>query len=73
MVVLILGYALEQITLSQPGGQIMPTTVLRAPRIFRLCDGPVNTPRSTQLFENVMLVKLSTNLVHKTNFQLHPP
>ena len=23
-----------------PRGQIMPTTVLRAPRIFRLCDGP---------------------------------
>ena len=31
----------EQLTLSQPGGQIMPTTVLRAPpRIFRPCDGP---------------------------------
>ena len=31
----------EQLTLSQPGGQIMPPTVLRAPRIFRPCDGPV--------------------------------
>ena len=30
----------DQLTLSQPGGQIMPTTVLRAPRIFRPCDGP---------------------------------
>ena len=24
----------------QTGGQIMPTTVLQAPRIFRPCDGP---------------------------------
>ena len=32
----------KQLTLSQPGGQIMPTTVLLAPRIFRPCDGPVN-------------------------------
>ena len=31
----------EQLTLSQTGGQIMPTTVLQAPRIFRPCDGPV--------------------------------
>ena len=31
----------EQLTLSQPGGQIMPTTVLQAPRIFRHCDDPV--------------------------------
>ena len=30
----------ETLTLSQPGGQIMPTSVLRAPRIFRPCDGP---------------------------------
>ena len=30
----------EQLTLSQPGGQIMPTLVLRAPLIFRPCDGP---------------------------------
>ena len=30
----------EQLTLSQPGGQISPTTVLRAPQIFRPCDGP---------------------------------
>ena len=32
----------EQLTLSQPGGQIMPTTVLQAPQIFRPCDGPGN-------------------------------
>ena len=33
----------KQLTLSQPGGQIMPTTVLRAPlpQIFRPCDGQV--------------------------------
>ena len=32
----------KQLTLSQPGGQIMPTTVLRAPlRIFRPYDDPV--------------------------------
>ena len=30
----------KQLILSQPEGQIMPTTVLRAPRIFRPCDGP---------------------------------
>ena len=31
----------EQLILSQPGGQIMPTTVLRPlTRIFRPCDGP---------------------------------
>ena len=33
----------EQLTLSRPGGQIMPTTVLRAPRIFRPCNGPAYT------------------------------
>ena len=32
----------EQLTLSQPEGQIMPTTVLQAPRIFRLFDGPAH-------------------------------
>ena len=33
----------EQLTLSQPGGQIMPTTVLQAPPwIFRPCDGPAS-------------------------------
>ena len=32
----------ETLTLSQPGGQIMLTTILRAPRIFRPCDGPEN-------------------------------
>ena len=33
----------KKLTLSQPGRQIMPTTVLRAPppQIFRPCDGPV--------------------------------
>ena len=30
----------KQLTPSHPGGQIMPSTVLRAPRIFRSCDGP---------------------------------
>ena len=31
----------DQLTLSQPGEQIMPTPLLRAPpRIFRPCDGP---------------------------------
>ena len=30
----------KQLTLSQPGGQIMPTTILLAPQIFKLCDGP---------------------------------
>ena len=30
----------KQLTLSQPWGQIMPPTVLRAPRIFGPCDGP---------------------------------
>ena len=32
----------DQLTLSQPrgGGHIMPTTLLRAPLIFRPCDGP---------------------------------
>ena len=32
----------KQLTLSQPGVQIMPTTVLQAPppQIFRPCDGP---------------------------------
>ena len=30
----------KQLTISQPGGQIIPTTVLRAPRNFRPCDGP---------------------------------
>ena len=30
----------KQLTLSQPGGQIMPTTVIQAPRIFWPCDGP---------------------------------
>ena len=31
----------EKLTLSQPEGQIMPTTVLQAPsQIFRPCDGP---------------------------------
>ena len=30
----------KQLTLSQPGGQIMPTTVIQAPPwIFRPCDG----------------------------------
>ena len=29
-----LQYFAKQLTLSQPGGQIMPTTVLQAPRIF---------------------------------------
>ena len=28
----------KQLTLSQPEGQIMPTTVIQAPRIFRPCD-----------------------------------
>ena len=32
----------EQLTLYQPGGQILPTTVLQAPQIFRPCDGPGN-------------------------------
>ena len=39
----------EQLTLSQPGGQIMPTAELRAPpppRIFRPCDGPVQVSKS---------------------------
>ena len=30
----------DQLILSQPGGHIMPTTLLCAPRIFRPCDGP---------------------------------
>ena len=30
----------KQLTLSQPGCQIMPTKVLRAPQIFEPCDGP---------------------------------
>ena len=31
----------KQLTLSQPGGQIMPTTVIQARAwIFRPCDGP---------------------------------
>ena len=37
-----LNFLAEKLTLSQPGGQIMPTTVLRAPlRIFRPYDDPV--------------------------------
>ena len=35
-----LSWVSNQLTLSQPGGQITPTTVIRAPRIFRPCDGP---------------------------------
>ena len=34
-------YLAEQLTLSQPGREIMPTTVLQAPQIFKPCDGPV--------------------------------
>ena len=30
----------EQLTLSQPGGQIMPTTVLQAPSIFQTLRRP---------------------------------
>ena len=30
----------DQSTLVQPGGHIMPTTLLRVPRIFRSCNGP---------------------------------
>ena len=37
---LALQFLAKQLTLSQPGGQITPTTVLRAPRIFRPCNGP---------------------------------
>ena len=32
-----------QLTLSQPGGHIMPTTLLRAFWIFRPCNGPADT------------------------------
>ena len=36
-----LQFLAKQLTLSQPGEQIMPTTVIQAPsRIFRPCDGP---------------------------------
>ena len=31
----------DQLTLSQPGGAHYPHPVLRAPQIFRPCDGPV--------------------------------
>jgi hypothetical protein len=31
----------DQLTLSQPGGAHYPHQVLRAPGIFRPCDGPV--------------------------------
>ena len=30
----------DQLTLSQPGGQVMPPTLLSAPRIFRPSYGP---------------------------------
>ena len=35
------GLGAKHLTLSQPGGQIIPTTVIQAPRIFRPCDGSV--------------------------------
>ena len=30
----------DQLTLSQPGGHIIPTQYYKPPRIFRPCDGP---------------------------------
>ena len=32
----------DQLTLSQPGGHIIPTQYYVPPRIFRPCDGPDN-------------------------------
>ena len=31
----------DQLTLSQPGGHILPTQYYEPPQIFRPCDGPV--------------------------------
>ena len=47
-------YLTDQLTLSQPDGQIMPTTVLPAPRIFRPCDGP-------EWYENLMKIQMHWN------------
>ena len=45
-------YLTDQLTLSQPDGQIMPTTVLPAPRIFRPCDGPELSLLDNKLGQN---------------------
>ena len=37
-----------QLALSQPEGHIMPTTLLRAPRMFRPCDGPVRLKQTNK-------------------------
>ena len=57
----------EQLTLSQPGGQIMPTTVLQAnpPPIFKPCDGPI-------MEMNKSLIAISTGIKHVKSSQYLP-
>ena len=43
----------DQVTLSQPGGHIIPTQYYVPPRIFRLCDGP-----AISLDHNVLQVQM---------------
>ena len=40
----------EQLTIFQPGGQIMPSTLLLAPQIFGKCGVSVITTENRQLF-----------------------
>ena len=35
-----LQFLADKLTLSQPGGHIIPTQYYKPPRIFRPCDGP---------------------------------
>ena len=52
------GLGSKQLTLSQPGGQVILTTVLRAPppRIFRPCDGPVQKSIEHFVFRPKMVI-----------------
>ena len=51
----------RMLTLSQPGGQIITTTILHAPpRIFRTCDGPA-------IYYQQNIVQLSTHVMCRKN------
>ena len=57
-----LQFLAEQINLCHLGGQIMPTTVLQAPRIFRPCDGP-DTRTLTLFVPNIFHTTLKNEQV----------
>ena len=56
-------FSAEQLTLSQPGGQIIPTTVLQAPRIFRPWYGP-------ETYKYVMFLWQLFYLVHVESIRI---